>query len=74
MAYAVIMLNTVRSGLGHIIPYLCFHSDTVFLLAYAIIMLNTDLHSPNVKAEKKMKLEDFIKNLKGIDEGNDIDR
>ena len=37
-------------------------------------MLNTDLHSPNVKAEKKMKLDDFIKNLKGIDEGNDIDR
>ncbi|GFN77383.1 Iq motif and sec7 domain-containing protein 1, partial [Plakobranchus ocellatus] len=49
-------------------------SDTVFLLAFAIIMLNTDLHNPSVKAERKMKLEDFIKNLRGIDDGEDIDR
>ncbi|CAL1542852.1 unnamed protein product [Lymnaea stagnalis] len=48
--------------------------DTIFLLAFAIIMLNTDLHNPSVKAERKMKLEDFIKNLRGIDDGEDIDR
>ncbi|XP_055883213.1 IQ motif and SEC7 domain-containing protein 1-like isoform X4 [Biomphalaria glabrata] len=48
--------------------------DTVFLLAFAIIMLNTDLHNPSVKAERKMKLEDFIKNMRGIDDGEDIDR
>ena len=39
--------------------------DTVFLLAFAIIMLNTDLHNKNIKPERKMKLSDFIKNLKG---------
>ncbi len=39
--------------------------DTVFILAFAIIMLNTDLHSRNIKAEKKMRLEQFIKNLHG---------
>lgn len=39
--------------------------DAVFILAFAIIMLNTDLHSPNVKQENKMKLDDFIKNLRG---------
>lgn len=49
-------------------------SDTVFLLAFAIIMLNTDLHNPSVKAERKMKLDDFVKNLRGIDDGGDIDR
>ena len=38
--------------------------DTVFLLAFAIIMLNTDLHNSNVKHERKMKLDDFIKNLR----------
>ncbi|XP_013382812.1 IQ motif and SEC7 domain-containing protein 2-like [Lingula anatina] len=48
-------------------------TDTVFLLAFAIIMLNTDLHSPNVKQERRMKLPDFIKNLKGIDDGDDVD-
>ncbi|BFZ10482.1 hypothetical protein BsWGS_13521 [Bradybaena similaris] len=47
--------------------------DTVFLLAFAIIMLNTDLHNPSVKAERKMKLEEFIKNMRGIDDGEDID-
>ncbi|CAG0889691.1 unnamed protein product [Darwinula stevensoni] len=47
--------------------------DTVFVLAFAIIMLNTDLHSPNIMPQKKMKLEDFIRNLRGIDDGEDID-
>jgi hypothetical protein len=28
-------------------------------------MLNTDLHSRNIKPEKKMRLEQFIKNLRG---------
>lgn len=37
-------------------------------------MLNTDLHSPNVKPERKMKLEDFIKNLRGVDDCADIDQ
>ncbi|XP_050413757.1 IQ motif and SEC7 domain-containing protein 2 isoform X2 [Patella vulgata] len=48
--------------------------DTIFLLAFAIIMLNTDLHNSNIKPERKMKLEDFIKNLRGIDGGDDVDR
>ncbi|XP_022082588.1 uncharacterized protein LOC110974929 isoform X3 [Acanthaster planci] len=47
--------------------------DTIFILAFAIIMLNTDLHSPNVKPERRMKLQDFVKNLSGIDDGCDID-
>ncbi|XP_067129001.1 IQ motif and SEC7 domain-containing protein 1 isoform X3 [Centruroides vittatus] len=50
------------------------NADTVFVLAFAIIMLNTDSHTPNMKAEKRMKLEDFIKNLRGVDDGNDLDR
>ncbi len=49
-------------------------SDTIFVLAFAIIMLNTDLHTPNIKADRRMKSEDFIKNLRGIDDCMDIDR
>ena len=41
-------------------------SDAIFLLSFAIIMLNTDLHNANIKPERKMKLEDFIKNLRGM--------
>lgn len=40
--------------------------DTVFILAFAIIMLNTDLHTPNLKPERRMKMNDFIKNLRGM--------
>ena len=40
--------------------------ETVLLLAFAIIMLNTDLHNASIKQERKMKHEDFIKNLRGL--------
>lgn len=36
-------------------------------------MLNTDLHTPNIKPERRMKIDDFIKNLRGIDDCGDID-
>jgi IQ motif/SEC7 domain-containing protein len=48
--------------------------DTVFVLAFAIIMLNTDLHTPNLKPERRMRAEDFMKNLRGIDDCGDIDK
>ncbi|XP_065790074.1 IQ motif and SEC7 domain-containing protein 1 isoform X3 [Muntiacus reevesi] len=48
--------------------------DTIFILAFAIILLNTDMYSPSVKPERKMKLEDFVKNLRGVDDGEDIPR
>ena len=49
-------------------------TDSVFIMAFAIILLNTDLHTPNLKPEKRMKPEDFVRNLRGIDEGSDVDR
>ncbi|XP_072277116.1 IQ motif and SEC7 domain-containing protein 1 isoform X2 [Pyxicephalus adspersus] len=48
--------------------------DTILILAFAIILLNTDMYSPNVNPERKMKLEDFVKNLRGVDDGEDIPR
>lgn len=48
------------------------NAETAYVLAYSVIMLNTDLHSPNVR--RRMNLEDFIKNNRGIDDGNDIPR
>uniref|UniRef100_A0A8C4WWB6 IQ motif and Sec7 domain ArfGEF 1b n=1 Tax=Eptatretus burgeri TaxID=7764 RepID=A0A8C4WWB6_EPTBU len=48
--------------------------DTIFILAFAVVLLNTDMYSPNVKPERKMKLEDFVKNLRGVDDGADIPR
>jgi hypothetical protein len=38
--------------------------DVAYLLSFSLIMLNTDLHNPNIRPEKKMSLDDFIKNNK----------
>ncbi|XP_064417721.1 IQ motif and SEC7 domain-containing protein 3 [Latimeria chalumnae] len=52
-----------------------FHNpDTIFILAFAIVLLNTDMYSPNIKPDRKMMLEDFIRNLRGVDDGADIPR
>lgn len=45
--------------------------DAVFVLTYAIIMLNTDMYNPNVKPQNRMTLNDFSRNLKGINGGGD---
>lgn len=47
--------------------------DSAFVLAYAIIMLNTDLYNPNVaKTQKRMSPEDFARNLRGVNGGKDF--
>ncbi|EPS60966.1 hypothetical protein M569_13835 [Genlisea aurea] len=45
-------------------------ADTAYILAYSVIMLNTDAHNPMVR--EKMSAEDFISNNRGIDDGNDL--
>lgn len=44
--------------------------DCVFVLSYSIIMLNTDLHSPQVR--KQMDLEAYKRNLRGVYNGSDL--
>jgi brefeldin A-resistance guanine nucleotide exchange factor 1 len=46
--------------------------DGAFTLAFSLIMLNTDIHSPNVK--NKMTKEQFIRNNKGMNAGEDFPR
>ncbi|CAK7218425.1 GDP/GTP exchange factor for ARF [Sporothrix curviconia] len=47
--------------------------DAVYILTYAIIMLNTDQHNPNVsKTQKRMAVGDFARNLRGQNGGNDF--
>lgn len=45
-------------------------ADTAYVLAYSVIMLNTDAHNPMVK--NKMLPDDFIRNNRGIDDGKDL--
>ncbi|KAL2101387.1 hypothetical protein ACEWY4_003148 [Coilia grayii] len=45
-------------------------TDTCYILSFAIIMLNTSLHNPNVK--DKPNLERFISMNRGINNGGDL--
>lgn len=47
------------------------NADTAYVLAYSVIMLNTDQHSIRVKGAR-MTPEDFIKNNRGINDGQDL--
>jgi Sec7-like guanine-nucleotide exchange factor len=42
----------------------------VYILAFSVIMLNTDAHNPNIK--KKMTEQEFVRTNRGINEGQDI--
>lgn len=46
------------------------NKDATFILSYSIIMLNTDLHNPQVK--KQMDLQAYRKNVKGTYNGGDF--
>lgn len=45
-------------------------SDAAYLLSFSIIMLNTDRHNANIREDRKMSLDDFVKN--NTDYGRDI--
>lgn len=46
--------------------------DTAYILAFSLIMLNTDAHNPSIKT--KMTKEQFIRNNAGISEGKNLPR
>lgn len=44
--------------------------DAVYVLAYSVIMLNVDQHSPHIR--KRMAFEDYQRNLRGVNDGSDF--
>jgi cytohesin len=55
-------------------PEIYSNSDTVYVLSFSVIMLNTDLHNTSIPSDKKMTLEQFIRNNRGINQGEDLPR
>jgi brefeldin A-inhibited guanine nucleotide-exchange protein len=49
------------------------NADTAYVLAYSVIMLNTDAHNSNLAKGKKMTKAEFLRNNSGIDDGKDLD-
>ncbi|TVU07913.1 hypothetical protein EJB05_41290, partial [Eragrostis curvula] len=53
-------------------PQMFVNRDAALVLSYSVIMLNTDQH--NIRVKKKMTEEDFIRNNRRINGGNDLPR
>ena len=51
-------------------PNMFRNPDAMYILAYSMIMLNTDAHSDQIM--NKMTRQQFISNNRGIDDGNDL--
>jgi len=43
-------------------PHVFPSADAAFILGFSVIMLNTDLHNPAIKPERRMTKEAFIRN------------
>ncbi|KAG0137586.1 hypothetical protein HOY82DRAFT_582922 [Tuber indicum] len=48
------------------------NADTAYVLAYSVIMLNTDQHSSKLKGKTRMTPDDFVKNNRGINDNADL--
>lgn len=46
------------------------NAEITYILTFSIIMLNTDRHNPNIKADRKMTKEQFVRNNKNY--GKDV--
>ncbi|TFK75941.1 Sec7-domain-containing protein [Pluteus cervinus] len=46
------------------------NADTAYVLAYSVIMLNTDAHNPQVK--KRMTKAEFLRNNRGINDNQNL--
>jgi hypothetical protein len=47
-----------------------FVTDTIYVLAFATIMLHTDAHNPQVK--KKMTEREWVRQNRGLNDGKDL--
>lgn len=53
-------------------PLLFADKDSIYVLAFSVIMLNTDAHNPAIKKANKMTKAQFIRNVSGINGGHDF--
>ena len=48
------------------------NADTAYILAYSVILLNTDQHNEMLRADKRMTKEEFVTNNRGINDNADL--
>uniref|UniRef100_A0A4W5M3M2 Cytohesin 1b n=1 Tax=Hucho hucho TaxID=62062 RepID=A0A4W5M3M2_9TELE len=64
------MMEAFAQRYCHCNPGVFQHSDTCYVLSFAVIMLNTSLHNPNVK--DKPSHQRFTAMNRGINDGGDL--
>ncbi len=64
------VMQGFASRFHHDNPDMFSHEDTGYLLAFSMIMLQTDAHNPAIK--KKMTKQQFLQNNRKIDQGRDL--
>lgn len=65
------MLKFAEKYIGGNPGTLFANADTAYILAFSVIMLNTDAHNKNLKQKRMTKVE-FVKNNRGINDGKDL--
>jgi brefeldin A-inhibited guanine nucleotide-exchange protein len=65
------MLKFAEQFMGNNPSGLFANADTAYILAFSVIMLNTDAHNKNFK-QKRMTKAEFVKNNRGINDGKDL--
>ncbi|KAM9848105.1 Golgi-specific brefeldin A-resistance guanine nucleotide exchange factor 1 [Aulostomus maculatus] len=69
------LLETFTNNWHKVNSFPFMTNDAGFALAYAVIMLNTDQHNHNVRKQNiPMTVEQFKKNLKGVNGNKDFDQ
>jgi brefeldin A-inhibited guanine nucleotide-exchange protein len=48
------------------------NADTAYILAYSVILLNTDQHNEMLRADKRMTKGEFVTNNRGINDNADL--
>ncbi|EIM23122.1 Sec7-domain-containing protein [Wallemia mellicola CBS 633.66] len=64
------MLKFAERYVQHNPSTLFANADTAYVMAYSVILLNTDAYNPQNK--RRMTKEEFIKNNRGINDGSDL--
>lgn len=67
-----IMVTFSKAYISSDIPPGCADEDSVYVLSYAVVMLNTDQHNPNMKS-RRMTILDFSRNLRGTNGNKDFE-
>lgn len=64
------MLKFAERYVQHNPSIIFANADTAYVMAYSVILLNTDAYNPQNK--RRMTKEEFIKNNRGINDGSDL--